>query len=252
MIDTAVILAAGRGKRLRESMGNDVPKPLQLIKGGPLITRVINNIRSTGIKNIHVVIGYKAELIMKYFSHVLVRTVYDNINLNFIYNPDYNLHSGISLLAAEETVAGKPFLCCMGDHLIEPGALRMLLRAYGKSPDSNYMLVDFERPGLRAVVHRPTREVIRVGGEGNAPRYCSLTSDVGAFVFASNSLTDIFYFIRKVQKVHIDNDCDLKNALDLIPPTYPLAFVDIYPWNWVNINNAEDIKQAEANSYLCP
>jgi L-glutamine-phosphate cytidylyltransferase len=58
----AVILAAGRGSRLRH-LGSDRPKCLVQLAGEPLIARQIAAMRRGGMDEIGVVRGYRAEMI---------------------------------------------------------------------------------------------------------------------------------------------------------------------------------------------
>ena len=57
-IKSAIILAAGRGKRL-ESLTNDRPKSLIRVRGQVLIERLIEQLQAKGIDDIYVVTGYK-------------------------------------------------------------------------------------------------------------------------------------------------------------------------------------------------
>jgi len=68
----AVILAAGRGSRLRH-LGGDRPKCLVELEGKPLIVRQIAALRRGGVDEVGVVRGYRAEMIdfpgLCYFSN---------------------------------------------------------------------------------------------------------------------------------------------------------------------------------------
>ena len=59
-----IILAAGRGVRMASSM----PKVLHKLLGRPILSYVIDAVRGLGLKRICVVVGYKAEKIMKVFE----------------------------------------------------------------------------------------------------------------------------------------------------------------------------------------
>ncbi|MDP9416341.1 MAG: NTP transferase domain-containing protein [Actinomycetota bacterium] len=56
---TAVVLAAGRGKR----MGSDLPKVLHPLSGRPLVSYAIDNVRAAGADRVVVVVGYRRELV---------------------------------------------------------------------------------------------------------------------------------------------------------------------------------------------
>lgn len=57
-IKSAIILAAGRGKRLK-NLTDEQPKPLCKVRGEVLIERLIEQLQAKGIDDIYVVIGYK-------------------------------------------------------------------------------------------------------------------------------------------------------------------------------------------------
>ena len=61
---SAVILAAGEGKRMK----TDKPKPLSEVLGKPILSWVLDSLKSAGIDNICVVTGYKRECIEQYLS----------------------------------------------------------------------------------------------------------------------------------------------------------------------------------------
>ncbi|MCD6255727.1 MAG: bifunctional UDP-N-acetylglucosamine diphosphorylase/glucosamine-1-phosphate N-acetyltransferase GlmU [Deltaproteobacteria bacterium] len=59
-----IILAAGRGIRMASSM----PKVLHKLLGRPILSYVIDAVRGLGLKRICVVVGYRAEEVMKVFE----------------------------------------------------------------------------------------------------------------------------------------------------------------------------------------
>jgi glucose-1-phosphate cytidylyltransferase len=67
MINTLLILAGGKGTRFLE-LTRDLPKPMILANGTPLIERVITHYINFGIKEIFILGGYKHNLIFQYFS----------------------------------------------------------------------------------------------------------------------------------------------------------------------------------------
>ena len=63
----ALILAGGRGKRLRP-LTDKIPKPLILISNIPLITRSIKYLKKFGINDIIICSGYKSKQIEVYLK----------------------------------------------------------------------------------------------------------------------------------------------------------------------------------------
>lgn len=61
------ILAGGLGTRLRSVIG-DTPKPMAILAGRPLLERLIDLCRRSGIDDIHLLVSYRAAAIRDYFG----------------------------------------------------------------------------------------------------------------------------------------------------------------------------------------
>jgi len=66
-IDRAVILAAGRGTRMRE-MTNDVPKPMIEVRGKPVLQHIVHGLRDAGVRRFLIIVGYHAETVRNFFE----------------------------------------------------------------------------------------------------------------------------------------------------------------------------------------
>lgn len=67
MINLALILAGGRGERLRP-LTDGIPKPLLQVGGVPIMERTIKRLAACGIESIAIAVNYRAEQIMDYFG----------------------------------------------------------------------------------------------------------------------------------------------------------------------------------------
>lgn len=67
VLETAVIIAGGKGTRLEEKT-EDLPKPMIPIGGVPLIERVIRWLKQNSVKNLVIGVAYKKEKIMDYLK----------------------------------------------------------------------------------------------------------------------------------------------------------------------------------------
>lgn len=67
MVNSAIILAGGKGERLRP-LTDKVPKPMIDVLGRPLIEYQVLWLRSQGITHIIFACGYKSEVIKEYFQ----------------------------------------------------------------------------------------------------------------------------------------------------------------------------------------
>lgn len=64
----AIILAAGSGTRLNYGQPSEKPKVLYQILGKPMVSYTVDLLRSLGITEIVMVVGYKAELVKELFE----------------------------------------------------------------------------------------------------------------------------------------------------------------------------------------
>ncbi len=62
-----VILAGGLGTRLSEYTYS-IPKPMIRIKGKPMIYHIMKHYSNYGFKEFYIALGYKGEIIRKYFK----------------------------------------------------------------------------------------------------------------------------------------------------------------------------------------
>jgi glucose-1-phosphate cytidylyltransferase len=63
-----VILAGGLGTRISE-LTKIIPKPMIKIFGKPIIHRIVDHFYSYGFKEFYIALGYKGEIIQKYFQN---------------------------------------------------------------------------------------------------------------------------------------------------------------------------------------
>lgn len=66
-VNKAVLLAAGRGTRMRE-LTAELPKPMMKVRGKPVLLHIIENLQSVGIKEFLIVVGYRAQVVREYFG----------------------------------------------------------------------------------------------------------------------------------------------------------------------------------------
>jgi len=65
--DRAVVLAAGRGTRMRE-LTNDVPKPMIEVRGKPVLQHIVQGLRDAGVRKFLIIVGYHAEAVRNFFE----------------------------------------------------------------------------------------------------------------------------------------------------------------------------------------
>ena len=88
MAINAIIMAAGKGERLRP-LTETTPKPLIEIHGTPMIENIITSLKQKGVDDITIVTGYLKDK----FEYLK-----DKYQINIINNPDYDKANNISSL----------------------------------------------------------------------------------------------------------------------------------------------------------
>ncbi|MEN6390060.1 MAG: bifunctional UDP-N-acetylglucosamine diphosphorylase/glucosamine-1-phosphate N-acetyltransferase GlmU [Syntrophomonas sp.] len=117
---SAVILAAGKGVRMRSSL----PKVAHRVAGRAMIAHLIKTVRAAGIEQIIVVVGHGRE----YVEEILAGE-----NVAFVVQEE-QLGTGHALMQAQDAVRGKSLLVLAGDTpLLRPQTLAGLMEMHEKS-----------------------------------------------------------------------------------------------------------------------
>ena len=107
-----VIIAAGKGSRLKSETKNN-PKALTVINGHTIIDVILNNCVINEINEVVIITGYDKTSIRSYLDGR-----WDNLNIDYIYNDEWNLENGISVLKAKSAIGhNDEFMISMSDHL---------------------------------------------------------------------------------------------------------------------------------------
>jgi len=66
-IDNGVLLAAGRGTRMRE-LTADLPKPMIEVRGKPVLQHIVEGLRDAGVRRFLIIVGYRADAVQNFFG----------------------------------------------------------------------------------------------------------------------------------------------------------------------------------------
>lgn len=124
-MDTAVILAAGEGKRLRP-LTRYRPKPMLPVAGSPVLERVFDAVLEVGVTNLHVVVGYKRDRVRESFG-----STYRNAEITY-HIQEKQLGSGHAF-AQTAGVTTDPVLVVNGDQIIAPMLADSVIDAHEKN-----------------------------------------------------------------------------------------------------------------------
>jgi dTDP-glucose pyrophosphorylase len=156
-VTRAVLLAAGRGKRLGH-LTDHQPKPMVLVQGKPVIEHIIIGMRNAGITDFLLVVGYRAEVIEQYFGDGRPWGIHIEYRVQEVPNG-----TGAALREAEEFAEGKPILASYGDILTDHSHYTTLLEDYTSDPCTAIIGINpIDDPSAGAAVYREGRRITRV------------------------------------------------------------------------------------------
>ncbi|WP_436926251.1 bifunctional sugar-1-phosphate nucleotidylyltransferase/acetyltransferase [Halosimplex amylolyticum] len=135
-IDTAVVLAAGEGTRLRPLTRNR-PKPMLPAANRPILEYVFDALVAADVRQIVVVVGYKRDRVRDHFG-----PTYKGVDLTYV-TQHKQLGSGHALQQAREAVDG-PTLVVNGDRVIDANIVRDVAREFERSGEPAMAVL--ERP----------------------------------------------------------------------------------------------------------
>jgi UDP-N-acetylglucosamine diphosphorylase / glucose-1-phosphate thymidylyltransferase / UDP-N-acetylgalactosamine diphosphorylase / glucosamine-1-phosphate N-acetyltransferase / galactosamine-1-phosphate N-acetyltransferase len=124
-IDSAIVLAAGEGIRLRPLTQNR-PKPMLPAATKPILEHVFDQLVDAGVSELVVVVGYRRERVQSYFG-----STYRNVPISYVVQ-EKQLGTGHALLAAESEITGT-CLAINGDQIVDSRIIGDVVRAHDPS-----------------------------------------------------------------------------------------------------------------------
>lgn len=217
----AVILAAGRGKRMG-NLTTTSTKPMLKIKGKPILEHKINALPKK-IKEIIFIVGYRSEDIISHFKRY-----YNGRRIIYVFQTNLNGTGGAVHLA--KSVLKDKFLVMMGDDLYTKKDLNNLLKhdlailGFEVDDVTKFGIIKTNKKGeLVSIVEKPKKSKDKLANTGvyvlnkKVFDYEMPVSDSGEFY-----LTDIVTSLAKNHKVKVEKAT-----------------------HWHAIGNPDDLKKAE-------
>jgi 1L-myo-inositol 1-phosphate cytidylyltransferase len=228
----AVVLAAGNGDRFQN--GTRQSKLLQPVLGRPLILRTLATAADAGITSFHVVVGYQADRLRE----VIDRGLPLGTTVHFIYNPDWHLENGVSVLAARPRLHDRRFALLMGDHVFEAAVLSRLLEMRVRA-DQSVLAID-SRPVRPDVAAEATK--VRLSGNRITAIGKDLTPydalDTGLFVCAPE-------LFPALEIARLAGDTTLSGGIRQLAARGLMQGAEVGAANWCDIDTLDDLAAAE-------
>ena len=233
---TAIILAAGYGRRLGEI--NDGPKVLLEFDGRTLLERRLTALSACGVKTVSITIGFEGDKVRAEVARVAAP-----IEVRFVENPRYREGSLLSLLVQREVMeAGGPILVMDGDVLHDQRMIERLLSA----PGEVVLLVDPElEPGdepVKVCFRGDTIVDFRKLPEFPHDRH---GESVGFFRFSaamSARLAERCAIVAEGDGARLEYEEAIRDLILADPSLFAAADVGDLPWT--EIDFVEDVERA--------
>ena len=203
-----VILAAGRGTRMFPFTSR-WPKPILPIMGKPLLQHQVEMLKSIGIRDIFVVIGY--------LGYEVVRTLGngDEFGVNLEYVEQTETLGIAHAVGRLESKLQKPFLLCLGDIFFVSKKLESMLKLFGKK-DTKAVLASKleENPEM---IRRNFAIILSKDGSVKQviekPRYIqNKLKGCGIYLFG----LEIFDAIRRTPRTAMRDEYEITEAIQIM------------------------------------
>jgi dTDP-glucose pyrophosphorylase len=110
----AVILAAGRGTRMRD-LTLDIPKPMIAVRGKPVLQHIVEGLAAAGVRQFLIVVGYRAKVVQQFFGDGGTFGVQVEYTTQVVQDG-----TGRVVDLARSFAGESPFVLSYGDILVDP------------------------------------------------------------------------------------------------------------------------------------
>lgn len=244
----AVILAAGKGTRMRE-LTQEMPKPMLKAYGKPILENILDGLLAAGIRDVFIVTGFRAEVIEDYFgdgSKWGARIAYRRQVVQD--------GTGKAPELAKEFVGASPFLLTYGDILVHPETYARMLKRFGEGGFAGVITVwrgeDISKGGLNffdgqfcleRIVEKPKPEQIeRLRREGRLKPGDPAWYNAGIYIFTPA----LFKFTATIPKSP-RGEYELPDAINaMLAARQRVAGLEI-EGKWVDVRDPEVLASLE-------
>ena len=232
-VNQCLILAAGNGTRLRPVSGG-LPKPLVQFRGKPILEHVILTAHKAGIDKFVIVVGYRSDLIRRWFDNRWL----GKVSITWVENPDYHKANGISVLKASGEIHEK-FLLLMADHIFEPETAKMLM----DQPLAQGEVILAVDPKIDRVFDLDDATKVRREGD----RIVDIGKEIANFdaldtgMFLCNPV--LFERLKSATK---DGDCSLSDGMRELAREQKLRAMEIGEASWQDVDTPAALAHAKS------
>ncbi|MBE0430667.1 MAG: glucose-1-phosphate thymidylyltransferase [Dehalococcoidia bacterium] len=175
----AIVLAAGRGTRLRP-LTNTVPKHLLPVGSKPILFHVLDYIKEAGIRDIGIVVSPDSG---PYIQEAIGTGSDWGGQITFILQPQ-PLGLAHAVKTARDFLGDSPFIMFLGDNLFQEGVTDFLAEFNASKPDASILLKEVSDPRAFGVAELDSSgRVIHMVEKPKQPR--SNLAIIGVYLFTA-------------------------------------------------------------------
>jgi dTDP-glucose pyrophosphorylase len=120
-IEKAVVLAAGRGRRMRE-LTVDLPKPMIEVRGKPVLQHIVEGLRDAGLREFFLIVGYRGDAVQNFFGDGSRYKIAIQYATQVVQDG-----TGRVVDLARNFVENSPFILSYGDILVDPANYKRIV-----------------------------------------------------------------------------------------------------------------------------
>jgi choline kinase len=230
---TGLILAAGYGSRHAVG-GQMVIKPLLPVRGRALILRSIDGLRRAGCTRVVVVLGHEGDQLRTFISEACGHA----LEIVFVHNSRFDLHNGVSVLAAREVLPDE-FVLAMADHVFDRTVMDLL--AGLSCPAGGACLIVDSKLDSILDMHDATKVVVKKGRVidiGKELKHFNAV-DCGVFLAGPALLAALAALLRST------DNASLSDGVRVLAAAGRMYAVDLGSARWQDVDTPEMLAAAE-------
>ena len=223
-MEQAVILAAGMGTRMRP-LTYECPKPMINVAGKPLLEHNLDAVHGF-VDEIIVVVGYKGEMIKKYF-----KGKFKGIKMGYVEQKE-QMGNGHALLCAENKIKDK-FIVIQGDDFITKDVIKKAL-----NHDLCVVAKEVTNPKRFGILEVKNNSIIGFEEKPKNPK--SNLANIGVW-HMDKKLVELM----KLQKKSKRGEYELTDALKALIKK-ERVYCEIIEEGWIPVGYPEDLRKIES------
>jgi dTDP-glucose pyrophosphorylase len=247
----AVILAAGKGTRMKE-LTNELPKPMLCVQGKPILEHIIGGILAAGVRDIFIVTGYRAETIEGHFGDGAKWGARITYGRQMVQDG-----TGKAPEVAKGFVGDSPFILTYGDILVRLETYGQMIKRFNEGDFAGVITVTrgedvtkgavdlFDKQFcLVKLIEKPTQaQLDELRREGWLKPGDPSWYNAGIYLFRPI----VFEFTARLQK-SVRGEYELTDAVSgLVAAGHSIAGLEIQG-RWVDVRDPDVLAQLESGS----